>query len=158
MIVPCVGTPEYRAWRRAAAKAPAHVVTADGEPRRLIFREVPKAVPVEDIIAAYRKSFDTELPAEFFEPREKRTTIVQIVEEVCAKHGITRTALLSKRRHRDLVLARHEAMWRAREETTLSFPQIGAALQRDHSSCIWGARKHEASRGQRCRFSGFLIA
>jgi hypothetical protein len=146
MIVPCVGTPEYSAWRKKVASAVvARVVEqAPERPRELVYREVPKAVSVEEIIAAYRKSFDTDPPPELLKPREKRITLEHIIKEVSIKHSVTRNAILSPRRQRSLVLARQEVMWRAREETALSFPQIGKALDRDHTTCLWGARQHQA--------------
>ena len=148
-VIPCVGTPEYRAWRKQAARPISPVLEAAREianerPRELVYREVPKAVPVEKIIAAYRKSFDTDPQPELLKPREKRVTIEQIIKEVSIKRSVPRNAILSPRRQRSIVLARQEVMWRAREETALSFPQIGKALDRDHTSCLWGARQHQA--------------
>ena len=43
-----------------------------------------------------------------------------------------------------LCIARQESHWRAKKETSASYPAIGRFCNRDHSSVIVGARKHEA--------------
>ena len=66
-----------------------------------------------------------------------------IIEEVAAKHGYLVTELKSPRRHRGLVLARQEAMWRCKMETNNSFPEIARALGgRDHTTILHGVRRH----------------
>lgn len=67
-----------------------------------------------------------------------------IIAEVCEKHGIDWIELVSDRRPAATVLARHEAMYRMRHETTMSLPAIGRKLGgRDHSSVFHGIRRHE---------------
>ena len=67
-----------------------------------------------------------------------------VVEEVAKKHGIRVVELCSARRARELVNARHEAMWRLRNETTMSLPAIGRKLGgRDHTTVIHGIQRHE---------------
>lgn len=67
-----------------------------------------------------------------------------ICAEVCAKHDITAAELLSARRPVRLVMARHEAMWRLKNETSMSLPQIGRRLGgRDHTTVISGIKAHE---------------
>jgi hypothetical protein len=67
-----------------------------------------------------------------------------IAAEVCRKHGITVPMLLSKRRQTPIVAARHEFFWRCRNETSMSYPQIGEKCGgRDHSTVIVGIRAHE---------------
>lgn len=67
-----------------------------------------------------------------------------IVRDVCEKHGVILADLLSIRRNKAVVAARHEAMYRMRHETTLSYPQIGKRMGgRDHSTVVYGVWKHE---------------
>lgn len=82
-----------------------------------------------------------------FEPEEgletRRMTMRQICKEVAEKHGLTMTEMRSRRRLRLLVVARQEAMWRCRQETLNSLPQIGAFLGGlDHTTVLHGARVH----------------
>ena len=51
--------------------------------------------------------------------------------------------LVSRRQHRELVRARHIAMWVARQVTNKSFPQIGAIMRRDHTSVMYGVNNIE---------------
>ncbi len=67
----------------------------------------------------------------------------QILREVCAKYGVSTVDLCSKRRPILLVTARHEACYRLRNETTWSYPRIGAFLGgRDHTTIIHAVREH----------------
>lgn len=68
----------------------------------------------------------------------------QIIREVCEKHGITYIELCSKRRARTLVMARHEACYRLRNETTMSYPQIGQRIGgRDHTTALSSIKRYE---------------
>jgi hypothetical protein len=68
-----------------------------------------------------------------------------IVREVCQKHGVPEIDIFSHRRPHNVVLARHEMMYRMRHETPLSLPQIGKRLGgRDHTTVLHGIRKHQA--------------
>lgn len=67
----------------------------------------------------------------------------QIVIEVATKHGFTVNEMVSHRRARPLVIARHEAMWRCFKETPCSLPQIGRLFDRDHTTVLHAIRKHE---------------
>jgi chromosomal replication initiator protein len=101
---------------------------------------VPKAVPLEVVLSCYRKAFDSDPAPE----AEKKITLKEIISEVCEKRGVSKNAIISARRNVDLVLARQEVMWRAREETTLSLPQIGRALgNRDHTTVLHGMRRYQ---------------
>jgi len=60
---------------------------------------------------------------------------------------LTRNELLSGRRSKEFVHARHIAMYLAREYTTLSFPQIGRAMNKDHTTVYYVANKM-AKRGR----------
>jgi len=68
----------------------------------------------------------------------------RIALEVGRKHGVKLNELKSARRDRKIVAARHEAFWRCRNETSLSFPQIGKLFGgRDHSTVLHGIKRHE---------------
>lgn len=66
-----------------------------------------------------------------------------ICREVCVKHNIGIADLMSARRDQKTVLARHEAMYRMKHETNLSYPQIGKRMGgRDHSTVIFAVKRH----------------
>ncbi len=67
-------------------------------------------------------------------PQTQRRS-ARIMGEVAEKHGFTLAQICSARRHKPLVIARHEFFYRARQETTHSFPRISGDSQsggRDH--------------------------
>lgn len=67
-----------------------------------------------------------------------------IIMEVAEKHGLTYSEMVSARRQKHLVLARHEAYWRCKRECTASYPQIGRAFgDRDHGTIMHGVKQHE---------------
>ena len=69
----------------------------------------------------------------------------EILATVAAKHEVTVAALLGPSSRRHIAWARHEAMWMAREHTSLSLPAIGARLGgRHHTTILYGIRQHEA--------------
>lgn len=66
-----------------------------------------------------------------------------IVEEVAIKHEVTFNDIISQRRNVKIVAARHEAMYRLREETPASYPRIGKWLgDRDHTTVLHGVEMH----------------
>ena len=65
----------------------------------------------------------------------QRIRAIQI--RVCAKHRITVEELLSERRHKELVLARHEAMRLAYYETSMSVVKIARAFARHHCTVLY---------------------
>jgi len=71
----------------------------------------------------------------------------RIIRATCTVSGLTRNELLSGRRSKEFVHARHIAMYLAREYTTLSFPQIGRAMNKDHTTVYYVANKM-ANRGR----------
>lgn len=77
-------------------------------------------------------------------PFPSRITGKMIAYQTAKKHGLTIHELLSPRRQRKIVIARHEAMWRCVKETSLSLPQIGRILGgKDHTTVLHGVRRHE---------------
>ena len=70
-------------------------------------------------------------------------TVGGYVDYVCRRYGITRADIYGRSHSRKYAHPRQEVMWLARQ-AGLSFPQIGKALGRDHTSVLHGIRAHEA--------------
>ncbi len=72
----------------------------------------------------------------------------RIVMEVCEKHGVSAIEICSEHRSQRIVVARMEACYRLRKETTWSLPRIGKFLGgRDHTTILHSVRKHAARNG-----------
>jgi hypothetical protein len=72
----------------------------------------------------------------------------EIVKQVALKHGVSFMDIISPRRQMPVVLARHEAMYRLKNETPASYPRIGKWLGgRDHTTCLHGIRMHKQRNG-----------
>jgi hypothetical protein len=68
----------------------------------------------------------------------------RIVNEVCTKHKVSRGELMGPQREQRIVIARHEAMYRMKKETTLSLPAIGKKMGgKDHATVMNAVRRHE---------------
>ena len=67
------------------------------------------------------------------------------VQEVAAELGTTPEALWEHTRTPAMVRARVLAMWLLRHRHGFSYPAIGRALRRDHSSAIHGVAKVDGS-------------
>lgn len=66
-----------------------------------------------------------------------------IVAEVAAEYGLTPADILSPDIKRKTAWPRHKAMFRIRNETPLSLPEIGRRLGgRHHATIIHGIRAH----------------
>jgi len=67
-----------------------------------------------------------------------------IVAEECGRAGnVTLQDILSKRRPGPLAAIRRRICWRIRNETLMSYPQIGKVLNRDHTSVLHHVRKYQ---------------
>lgn len=74
-----------------------------------------------------------------------KAAVARIKHECAVKHGVTVDEIDGIRRAAHIVAARQEAMWRAKNETKLSYPEIGRRFgDKDHTTVIWGVRQHEA--------------
>lgn len=118
-----------------------------GAPKPKSVQPVPK--PVRCPLKHYR------LACEFWpewvaatKRRKRKLSMKAIIAEVAEKHGFTPLDIRSPRREVALVKARHEAMWRARQETEFSYPKISRFFKRDHTSTMHGIRKHEERMAQ----------
>src|SRR5690606_18165913 len=73
---------------------------------------------------------------------KRRANVRDILQATASFHQLSLDDLLGKRRTKDVVRARHIAMYLAREETEASLPQIGEALGgRNHSTVLNGYQK-----------------
>ena len=70
---------------------------------------------------------------------EKRAN--EIIDDTSKRTGISKAGMLGKSRIQYIVRARHLAMWRMRRDLKMSFPQIGAVMERDHTTVIKGVDK-----------------
>ncbi len=64
-----------------------------------------------------------------------------IVEAVARQYSVEPRGILSKDRHKSLSVARHTAMYVARLAGHFSFPQIGEAFNRNHTSVMTACKK-----------------
>lgn len=75
------------------------------------------------------------------QPSPGRVPILAI-QQCVARHFVVALAdLQGVSRRKNLVLARHVAMFLARELTDMSFPELGEAFHRDHSTVHYGWRR-----------------
>lgn len=80
-----------------------------------------------------------------FTPADERSPFEHrfIVDEVCAKHGLTYLEIIGDQRGKKIVAARHEAMYRLSKETTLSLLAIGRVMGgKDHTTVIHGISQY----------------
>ena len=68
--------------------------------------------------------------------RSRLVTVSDILRAVATRHGLKSSDILSKRRYRRLVRARHMAMSLARDLTHLSYSDIGEAIGGKHYSTV----------------------
>jgi chromosomal replication initiation ATPase DnaA len=68
--------------------------------------------------------------------------ISHIIEETCARWGVTEDELRSPERTRHIAWARAEAFTRMTDETPFSSSAIGRIFQRDHSAVIKATQAH----------------
>ena len=78
------------------------------------------------------------------QPTSRGSRLHEIIKRVAAAFGITKKALLSPSRLRNVLLPRQVAMYLAHELAGLSLPRIGAAFERDHTTVLHACRKVKA--------------
>ena len=72
----------------------------------------------------------------------KGITLDAIMRATCLHFGINMAPLVGESRRNDVVLARHIAMWIAKEHTGLSYVKIARRFgDRDHTSAIFAVKK-----------------
>lgn len=72
----------------------------------------------------------------------------RITDEVLAKHGLAYAVAFGHQRSPALVVCRQEVFYRLAHETSLSLPAIGRRFGRDHTTVLWGIRRHAAKLAQ----------
>src|SRR5512139_412315 len=74
---------------------------------------------------------------------EGRKTMLQTIQKlVCGRFNITRAELLSPRRERRIVVARHVGFYLCRLHSSHSLPEIGRRFGgRDHTTVLYGMRQ-----------------
>ncbi|MEL6746293.1 MAG: helix-turn-helix domain-containing protein, partial [Pseudomonadota bacterium] len=78
----------------------------------------------------------------------KRIRIEEIIKLVSKHYGVTRTDILSQRRHRSIVKPRQIAMYLAKNLTSRSLPEIGRRIGgRDHTTVLHAVRKIDRELG-----------
>lgn len=71
-----------------------------------------------------------------------------ILQEVALKHDLTLLQLKAHRRHRRIIHARQEAMYRLYDETCMSLPRIAKFVGGfDHTTVLHGCRAHARRTG-----------
>ena len=67
-----------------------------------------------------------------------------IARQICAKYNVDFDEVFSDRRHKHLVLIRHEIFYRLKVDLQMSYPQIAEKFNKDHTTVLHGVRKHAA--------------
>ncbi|MCS7002556.1 MAG: chromosomal replication initiator protein DnaA, partial [Dehalococcoidia bacterium] len=75
------------------------------------------------------------------QPRRRIISVQQVIEAVAAEFHLNVEDLKGKRRDKDTALARHTAMYLAREMTSSTLSEIGHELRRDHTTVMHGVEK-----------------
>jgi chromosomal replication initiation ATPase DnaA len=74
--------------------------------------------------------------------------LLDLVDEVCTRRGVTRAEVCGHRRTRAVAAARQE-LWcqiRERPDRSYSYPEIGRLFGRDHSTVFYGVTAHRRRR------------
>lgn len=148
----------YAAQLRDHYAEARHRLTCGQEPperqRRYLLPPAPKPEPFHIPEAIRRKVKVPKVISAFNDaddllPLPDAEKWKSIIAEVCEKHGIDWIEMASHRRSVPVVIARHEAMYRMRKETTMSLPAIGRKLGgKDHATVLFGIRRHEQRMAQ----------
>ncbi len=80
--------------------------------------------------------------------REKIKALIKIVAE---HYGCPVDDIMGHSRVADIIQARHHAMWICARDTRLTYPQIGRAFRRDHSTVIHAVARIDAAKGENVR-------
>lgn len=72
-----------------------------------------------------------------------KSDVENIIDVVSKVTGVDHVKLLSRRREKEYVRARHIAIHLMIEMTDLSYVQIGSALNRDHTTVMYVKKKME---------------
>ena len=67
----------------------------------------------------------------------------EILNAVCEHYGYTIKQLISRKRQKTLVEARHIAIYMCRSYINMSYNEIGDIFNRDHSTIVHALHKHK---------------
>lgn len=99
-------------------------------------------IPPNTILTKFEPEHVNELPP-------MPNSLKKILLEVSLAYRVIPNELVGKKRNKVLVLARAEFIKRARAETDASFPRIGKAINKDHTTVIhafYGGRSRKERR------------
>lgn len=114
----------------------------DPKPRTLTIRRTPPAkiarlkgeTVIRDVIMVASSNI----------PLASMTLIETIIAKVALKSGVTIHDIKSARRNKETVIARQEAIYLVRQNTSKSMPEIGRIFGgRDHTTVLSSIRRHE---------------
>lgn len=71
--------------------------------------------------------------------------LLDLVDQICARRGVTRLELCGNRRTRSVAAARQELWWliRRNPERSYSYQEIARWFGRDHTTVLHGVGAHE---------------
>jgi chromosomal replication initiation ATPase DnaA len=96
-----------------------------------------------------RKADANAVGRKMFRANKMPPAVIDIVAEVAEKHGVTLLGIASKYAARHVARARHEAMYRVKEDRLdRSAPVIGRWFNRDHTVVYFALASHSARTGE----------
>ena len=124
------------------------------KPKILVF-PINRPVSVDEIMRRYHYAHPhCRLAVSFTPPTDRVPSIMQIAHVVARRHRIDIEDILSDRRTKEVVAARHEAIWIAARDTKHTLTVLGRAMGRDHTSIIHAIRCENSRRGENLRNLG----
>ena len=76
--------------------------------------------------------------------QERHQLAKKAIREVAEAHTVSTSRMMSYDRHADISAIRHEAMWKARKVSGLSYPLLGRLFAgRNHTTIIHGVAAYE---------------
>jgi hypothetical protein len=109
---------------------PPPVVEPPPPPRVFVGPDMSKFP--QDVIDQFNKTFTN----------STKSRMRRIVVDTSDKYSVSIEDIMSSSRNRTLVLARQEAMYRARIEVGTSFPEIGRYFNKDYSTVAHSVKAH----------------
>ena len=70
--------------------------------------------------------------------------LVDLLDEVCRTHHVTRDEITGRSRSRSVSFARQDLWWRLREAHGYSYVELGRLFARNHTTVLHGTRRWES--------------